>query len=90
AFICRYIFNGNADFGFSLVGSNCYDNLSHTHEIAHNMGCYHDRANSNTQDDYRHGYRYCTGPDPYRTIMSYSQNGCDGVPRVNYFSNPDV
>ncbi|CAN0210802.1 unnamed protein product, partial [Ectocarpus sp. 6 AP-2014] len=94
-----YIFNGNAEFGFSLVGSNCFDNLSHTHEIAHNMGCYHDRLNSNTQDAYRHGYRYCTGTDPYRTIMSYYQNGCGGdptpqadpiVPRVNYFSNPDV
>ncbi|CAB1100369.1 unnamed protein product [Ectocarpus sp. CCAP 1310/34] len=94
-----YIFNGDAAFGFSLVDSNCFDNFSHTHEIAHNMGCYHDRENSLTQDDYRHGYRYCEGADPYRTIMSYYLNGCGGdptpqedpiVPRVNYFSNPEV
>ncbi|CAN0121836.1 unnamed protein product [Ectocarpus sp. 4 AP-2014] len=61
-----YNFEDNADLGFSLVGSNCFDNFSHTHEIAHNMGCYHDRANSDADDDFRHGYRYCTGTDPRR------------------------
>ncbi|CAB1101779.1 unnamed protein product [Ectocarpus sp. CCAP 1310/34] len=94
-----YIFNGDAAFGFSLVDSNCFDNFSHTHEIAHNMGCYHDKNNSDTQHAYRHGWRYCEGADPYRTIMSYYHNGCGGdptseddpiVPRVNYFSNPNV
>ncbi|CAM9269926.1 unnamed protein product [Ectocarpus sp. 8 AP-2014] len=83
-------FTGNDALGYSLVDSNCFDNLSHTHEIAHNMGCHHDRDNSDVDTDYSHGWRYCTGTVTYRTIMSYSSNGCSGVSRVNYFSNPDV
>ncbi|CAM9444977.1 unnamed protein product, partial [Ectocarpus sp. 13 AM-2016] len=81
---------GNDALGYSLVDSSCFDNLSHTHEIAHNMGCHHDRSNSDVDTAYSHGWRYCTGTVTYRTVMSYSSNGCSGVPRVNYFSNPDV
>lgn len=57
----RYIFNGNPAFGYSLMDDGCFDNLSHTHEMGHNLGCYHDRENSNTITDYSHGWRYCTG-----------------------------
>eukprot|EP00752_Nemacystus_decipiens_P004376 g3999.t1 len=85
-----YIFNGFSSLGYSLLEVSCFDNHSHTHEMAHNLGCYHDRANSGPTTDYSHGYRYCTGADQYRTIMAYA-NGCNpSPPRVNYFSNPDV
>ncbi|CAM9507519.1 unnamed protein product [Ectocarpus fasciculatus] len=85
-----YIFNGNDTVGFSLVNSNCFDNFSHTHEIGHNMGCRHNRENAGADTEYSHGWQYCTDTDTYRTIMATSPNGCTGVPRVNYFSNPDV
>eukprot|EP00904_Undaria_pinnatifida_P008309 jgi/Undpi1/4608/HiC_scaffold_18.g07962.m1 len=50
------------------------------------MGCNHDYNSSTTKTEYGHGWRYCDGTDPYRTVMSYS---C-GSSRENYFSNPDV
>lgn len=59
----RYIFNGNPAAGYSLMDVGCFDNYSHTHEMAHNLGCYHDRANSNIQSEYSHGWRYCTTGD---------------------------
>ncbi|CAN0294652.1 unnamed protein product, partial [Ectocarpus sp. 8 AP-2014] len=48
---------------YSLVNSKCFDNFSHTHEIAHNMGCRHDRDNTGADTEYSHGWRYCTGND---------------------------
>ncbi|CAN0080080.1 unnamed protein product [Scytosiphon promiscuus] len=85
-----YIFNGWDGFGYSLIDDDCFDNHSHTHEMAHNLGCFHDRDNSNTQTDYSHGWRYCTGDVQYRTIMGYT-TGCVSSPgRINYFSNPDI
>lgn len=52
--------------------------------------CYHNRDDSDTQTDYAHGYRYCDGTDPYRTIMSYGCPDDYTVGRLNWFSNPDV
>ena len=57
----RYVFSGSDGLGYSVMDDGCFDNHSHTHEMAHNLGCYHDRDNSNTQHAYRHGWRYCTG-----------------------------
>ncbi|CAN0328334.1 unnamed protein product, partial [Scytosiphon promiscuus] len=48
-------------FAYSVIDDDCFDNHSHTHEMGHNLGCFHDRDNSNTQTDYSHGWRYCTG-----------------------------
>ncbi|CAN0243372.1 unnamed protein product [Ascophyllum nodosum] len=77
---------------FSVVDPLCFYQFTHTHELGHNMGCYHDRENSFTQHSYAHGYRYCSGDLPYRTIMAYScfdDNG-NTVIREPYFSNPNV
>jgi Metallo-peptidase family M12 len=73
---------------FSLVQWSCATGYySFGHELAHNMGCNHDRANSEppyTGDNY--GYQ-----DPsnaFRSIMSYDcPTPC---PRIQYFSNPDI
>ena len=66
-------------------------------ELGHNLGCSHNRDeydDEEDQHDYAHGFRYCTGDDPYRTIMSY---GCPRasafsatVYKGNHYSNPDV
>ncbi|CAN0355754.1 unnamed protein product [Ascophyllum nodosum] len=81
-------------FAFGVVDPYCFFQFSHTHEIAHNMGCFHNREDSGTQHPYAHGYRYCDGDLPYRTIMSYACQDIIGnvlpVSRVNYFSNPNV
>lgn len=60
------------------------------HEIGHNMGADHDRANTagGGLDAYSYGYQHTT-PTTFRTIMAYS---CSGVycPHINYWSNPNI
>jgi hypothetical protein len=75
-------------FGYSTVYSQCFSTFSHIHEIAHNMGCSHDKSNAGaTSVPYAVGYRYCGAPGDFRSVMSYS---CSDSTRVPYFSNPDV
>ncbi|CAM9938469.1 unnamed protein product, partial [Ectocarpus sp. 4 AP-2014] len=85
-----WIFNGSERFGFSLMDSLCFDNWTQTHEFGHNLGCRHNRENTNTgMTDYGHGMRYCSGTPQYRTVMTYP-NDCFGAELINHFSNPDV
>ncbi|CAM9605666.1 unnamed protein product, partial [Ectocarpus fasciculatus] len=75
-------------FGYSIVHTHCLDNLSHIHEIGHNMGANHNREDTSSEHDYAHAQRYCTGDAPYRTIMAY-ETGCLQAPRVAMFSTQD-
>lgn len=52
----------NPALGYSLVKVGCLDNFSHTHEFGRNIGCHHNRDNSNAQFEYSHGLQYidCT------------------------------
>eukprot|EP00752_Nemacystus_decipiens_P014856 g13227.t1 len=90
-----YLFQvGRDDLGYSFMDDDCFDNFTHSHEMGHNLGCEHDKANAltTTATSYNHGWRYCASDDAvvYKTIMSY-RNGCDVVPpTINHFSNPDV
>ena len=59
----RWLYTGSDARGFSLADPNCFYQFTHTHELGHNLGCYHDRDNSNTETTYAHAYRYCTGAD---------------------------
>lgn len=52
------------DFGYSIVHVHCLLNLSHIHEIGHNLGANHDIASSATTHEYAHAERHCTGDDP--------------------------
>jgi hypothetical protein len=60
------------------------------HELGHNMGSTHDRANTSSTGayPYSYGYQHTTSPR-FRTIMSYACPGSD-CPRIPYWSNPDV
>ncbi len=79
-------FEANA---FSTIHWDCATgNYSFSHEMGHNMGCTHDRENSDGQglDPYSYGWRfYGTNGVQYRTIMAY-QPGT----RIPRFSNPNV
>lgn len=70
---------------YSVSHPNCISNHTVTHELGHNFGLMHDRANSSYPGrfPYSYGYRTC-GSEKFRTIMAYS---CGGKP-YNYFSSP--
>lgn len=54
------------------------------HELGHNMGCHHDRANAST-GAYPYSYGYRTANGLWRTVMAYAPGT-----RVQYFSNPNI
>lgn len=75
---------------FNVVKLSCLAQLSLPHEIGHNMGNKHDRANSTGSGAFPYSYGLCrtaTDGTGFRTIMAYS---CGKSPRVAWFSNPDV
>jgi hypothetical protein len=79
-----------ADSAFSVTTWYCAaGNLTFAHELGHNMGCLHDRANSGPGGGaYYYSYGYQQPNEIFRTVMSY--NCPSGCPRVSRFSNPDV
>lgn len=85
--------NSSASSAFSVTWWNCFAGQTFAHEVGHNQGNSHDRANgSGGAYPYSYGYRTCDHPalangQSFRTVMAYS---CTGVNRVNYFSNPNV
>jgi hypothetical protein len=84
-----------ASNGFSVVaqGGCATSNYSFAHELAHNQGSTHDRANAGTcggltcQGVKPYSYGYC-GTTGRRTIMSYQGATCST--RFNFWSNPSV
>jgi len=83
---------GDANIGYSVVRYNCTGATSYTvqHEMGHNMGACHDRANNSSSGcydlDYSYGYQQ---PDEFYTVMAYS-NGCGSCTRLNRWSNPNL
>jgi hypothetical protein len=91
----------SASQGFSVVEALCISDITYAHELGHNMGSAHDRANGfSARAPYAYGYQ-----DPrdnpndwgdFVTVMAYSTGGqCPpsyqpGVcPAIAYWSNPD-
>ena len=77
-----------AEHAFSIVQrqyANTYFVMAH--ELGHNMGCQHDRANSSGSGAYSfsHGHRFAVSNVNYHDVMSPQP----GLP-IPYFSNPSV
>jgi peptidyl-Asp metalloendopeptidase len=77
-------------YAFSVVSRICAaGNYTFAHELGHNMGSHHDRANASGPAAYPYSYGYQAPDTAFRTIMAYNCEGL-GCPRVNYWSNPEV
>ncbi|MCI0536488.1 MAG: fibronectin type III domain-containing protein [Verrucomicrobiales bacterium] len=90
AYVMQSVSTAFAPYAFSVVYSGCLSSLTLPHELGHNQGNQHDRANSSSQGayPYSYGWRRCvTDGTGFRDIMSYS---CSGGTRVPYFSNPNL
>jgi hypothetical protein len=81
-----------APLAFSVIGLSCATGYySFAHEMGHNQGCEHDRANGTAGVySYSYGYQYVNADasKSWRTIMAY--NCASGCSRLNYWSNPNV
>ncbi|KAI9009283.1 Metallo-peptidase family M12B Reprolysin-like-domain-containing protein [Hyaloraphidium curvatum] len=80
---------GFASYAFNVVHYSCATGyFSFGHEVGHNMGANHDRANSGGGQSYPYSYGYQEPTGLWRTIMAYDcPKGCA---RLQYFSNPAV
>ena len=90
AWLIRDMVSPDAEaYAFSVVKDTCatgYYTLAH--ELGHNQGCHHDRANASGPGIYDYSYGYQEPEELFRTVMAYDCPG--GCPRIQYFSNPDV
>lgn len=83
-YIMTNVSTGFNTSAFSVTRASCVSGYTLVHELGHNMGCAHDRANAGAASHpFAYGYR--TPDNVYRTIMAYAPGT-----RVGRFSNPDV
>jgi cysteine-rich repeat protein len=76
---------------FSVTYRPCaVGNLTLAHEIGHNMGCQHDRANAASAPAYSWAYGFQDPEGDFRTVMAIGTGCPSPCPRVAHFSNPDV
>ncbi|MBI2870667.1 MAG: choice-of-anchor D domain-containing protein [Candidatus Omnitrophica bacterium] len=86
-YLPKSLSTGNSSLGFSVVLRNCTD-YTFAHELGHNMGSHHDRANAGGTPlfPYAYGWRfYGNSGTLFRTVMAYSPGR-----RIPYFSNPNL
>lgn len=83
-----YVSNSFNIYAFAVVTRKAItQSYSFPHELGHNMGCAHDRANATEPGAYSYSYGYQAPDYSFRTVMAYDCPG--GCPQVNYWSNPN-
>jgi Metallo-peptidase family M12 len=79
----------DAEEAFFVVHHSCAAiTISIAHEIGHILGARHDRLIDANNTPFAYGHGHVNG-SKWRDIMSY-QRGCDGCPRIPFWSNPRV
>ena len=77
-------------FAFSVVARICATgNYSFGHELGHNMGLQHDRADAPADGVFPFSHGYVDAPHGFRDIMGVAAS-CGGCMRIQNFSNPNV
>ena len=77
-------------FAFSVVARICATgNYSFGHELGHNMGLQHDRADAPADGVFSFSHGYVDAPHGFRDIMGVATS-CGGCMRIQNFSNPSV
>ena len=77
-------------FAFSVVAVNCATgNYTFGHELGHNMGLQHDRADARADGVFPFSHGYVDIPHNFRDIMG-TQTSCISCVRIQNFSNPTV
>lgn len=80
---------GSSYYGYTVVSRTCATGYySFAHEMGHNQGLMHDRANAGSGGAYPFSYGYQDPNNLFRTILAY--NCAAGCPRIKYFSNPNL
>lgn len=82
----------NAQFAraFSVTSYKCIGNKSFAHEIGHNLGCNHNRADAGSNGDRNASYFGYQDPNSrFRSILAYNCPG-RGCTRLNRFSSPRI
>lgn len=89
AYVMQSLSTSFASNAFAMVSWYCATGYySFAHEMGHNMGSAHDRANAGVTGVYNYSYGYQDPLQQFRTIMAYD---CPlGCPRLNYWSNPGI
>ena len=89
AYLMSDVSPGFAPYAFGVVHKSCATgNFTFGHELGHNLGSHHDRANASSSAAYPYSYGYQAPDKAFRTIMAYN-SGC-GCPKIQAYSNPDV
>jgi hypothetical protein len=79
----------DAEDAYFVVHHSCaMTGFSIAHEIGHVLGARHDRHTDALDSPFPYGHGYVNGTK-WRDIMSY-QGGCEGCPRIPYWSNPRI
>lgn len=91
AYLMNTVSSTFATSAFAVVHYDCATGYySFAHELGHNMGSEHDRANAfSPEGAYTYSYGYQSPTNLFRTVMAYNCAASD-CPRVQYFSNPEV
>jgi len=88
-YLMQTVSSSFAAYGFCLVSRICATGYySFAHEMGHNMGAHHDRANASGSGAFPFSYGYQAPDRAFRTVMAYNCSG--GCQRINHWSNPDV